>query len=184
MQASEIKVGNIIKFNGKLVKVTSRNHVQPGKGGAFVQLGLKSIENNNKYDHRFRVEENVDLISIYEEEAIFTYEQNGLFYFLNLSTTEEIVLDSNKLTENQIKLLQDGLNVMLLNCSEGYLGIKLPNNIELEVKYAPDFIKGQTAAPQEKRVETTSGLFIYTPQYVKTGDKIVVNSELEFIKRL
>jgi elongation factor P len=34
-KASEIKVGNILRFNGELVTVTEVLHRTPGKGGAF-----------------------------------------------------------------------------------------------------------------------------------------------------
>jgi len=34
-KASEVKVGNILRYNGELVTVTEVMHRTPGKGGAF-----------------------------------------------------------------------------------------------------------------------------------------------------
>ena len=41
ISASDVRVGNLIQHQGKLWRVLKKEHVKPGKGGAFVQLELK-----------------------------------------------------------------------------------------------------------------------------------------------
>ena len=43
MNVNSISVGNVIIFNGKYCMVTKREHVKPGKGGAFLQVEMKDI---------------------------------------------------------------------------------------------------------------------------------------------
>ena len=43
ISASDVRVGNLIDHQGKLWRVLKKEHVKPGKGGAFVQLELKEI---------------------------------------------------------------------------------------------------------------------------------------------
>ena len=41
ISAFDIRIGNLIEHQGKLWRVAKKDHVKPGKGGAFVQLELK-----------------------------------------------------------------------------------------------------------------------------------------------
>ncbi len=54
ISANEIKTGMIIEHNNDLWEVLRTQHVKPGKGGAFNQVELKSINNNTKLNERFR----------------------------------------------------------------------------------------------------------------------------------
>ena len=46
---------------GKFLKT---QHVKPGKGGAFAQVEMKSLEKNTKLNERFRSSETVEKASL------------------------------------------------------------------------------------------------------------------------
>ena len=48
INATEIRVGMILEHNDDLWEVLKTNHVKPGKGGAFAQVEMKSINKNTK----------------------------------------------------------------------------------------------------------------------------------------
>ena len=50
ISANEIRVGIIIEHNNDLWEVLKTQHVKPGKGGAFNQVELKSINKNTNTD--------------------------------------------------------------------------------------------------------------------------------------
>ena len=57
---NEIKTGMIIEYNNDLWEVLKTQHVKPGKGGAFNQVEMKSINKDTKFNERFRSSDNVE----------------------------------------------------------------------------------------------------------------------------
>ena len=68
---NEIKPGNLIEHKNDLWEVTKTQHVKPGKGGAFNQVEMKSVNKNTKLNERFRSSEAVEKASV--EEITFNY---------------------------------------------------------------------------------------------------------------
>ena len=73
INATEIRVGMILEHNDDLWEVLKTNHVKPGKGGAFAQVEMKSINKNTKLNERFRSNETVEKASIDEYKYNFLY---------------------------------------------------------------------------------------------------------------
>ncbi len=46
LYASEIRVGMLIEYKNDLWQVLKTQHVKPGKGGAFAQVEMKSVNKN------------------------------------------------------------------------------------------------------------------------------------------
>ena len=44
ISAFEVRIGHLIEYKNKLWRVLKKSHVKPGKGGAFVQLEMKSLD--------------------------------------------------------------------------------------------------------------------------------------------
>ena len=56
INANDLKIGNIIQHNNSLWKVAKLAHTQPGKGGAFNQVELKSVTKGTKLNERLKPE--------------------------------------------------------------------------------------------------------------------------------
>ena len=48
ISASEIRVGMLLEYKNDLWQVLKTQHVKPGKGGAFAQVEMKSVNKNTK----------------------------------------------------------------------------------------------------------------------------------------
>ena len=68
---NEIKPGMIIDYSNDLWEVIKTQHVKPGKGGAFNQVELKSVNKNTKRNERFRSSDNVQRVVLEEKNSIF-----------------------------------------------------------------------------------------------------------------
>jgi len=60
IQANTVRVGNVLERDGKLWVVSGTQIVQPGKGGAFIQIEMKDIRSGPKPSDRYRTSEPVD----------------------------------------------------------------------------------------------------------------------------
>ena len=60
ISASDVRIGNLVEYQGKLWRILKKSHVKPGKGGAFAQLEMKAISDNTKLNERFRSEDKLE----------------------------------------------------------------------------------------------------------------------------
>ena len=74
------------------------NHVKPGKGGAFAQVEMKSLNKNIKLNERFRSSETVVKAMLEETNLIF-YTDDTDFYFANPVTFDQINLNKKSIGE-------------------------------------------------------------------------------------
>jgi hypothetical protein len=60
-KASEIKNGNILRFNGELVQMEEFIHRTPGNLRAFYQAKMRNVKTGKLVEYRFRVDEEVEI---------------------------------------------------------------------------------------------------------------------------
>ena len=72
---------------GKSLKT---QHVKPGKGGAFAQVEMKSVNKNTKLNERFRSSESVEKASLDETKFNYLYDDETDYYFMDPKSFEQI----------------------------------------------------------------------------------------------
>ena len=184
ISGNEIKIGMIIEHNNDLWEVLKTQHVKPGKGGAFNQVEMKSINRETKLNERFRSSDNVERAIVEEMEFNFLYEDKDEFYFINNKTFEQINIKKELIGEKS-KFLSEGLEVKLGIYNDVPIKIYLPNQIECKIEMTDAAIKGQTAASSYKPALLENGVNILVPPFVESGDTIIVDTRsIEYIKKI
>ena len=90
INASEIRVGMLLEHKDDLWQVLKTQHVKPGKGGAFAQVEMKSVNKNTKLNERFRSSESVEKASLDEMKFNFLYEDENHYFFMNPKSFEQV----------------------------------------------------------------------------------------------
>ena len=75
INANEIRVGMLLEYKDDLWQVLKTQHVKPGKGGAFAQVEMKSVNKNTKLNERFRSSQTVEKASLEEIDYNFLEEK-------------------------------------------------------------------------------------------------------------
>ena len=183
INGNEIRPGNVIQHNGSLWAVAKLQHVKPGKGGAFAQVELKNLLNGSKLNERFRSSETVERVRLEQNDYQFLYEADGMLVFMNTDSYEQIELQSDFVGE-RAAFLQDGMMVVVESHEGRPIGVRLPDQVTLQVSETEPVVKGQTAASSNKPAMLENGVRIMVPPFVEAGDKIVVDTnEVPYIKR-
>jgi elongation factor P len=184
ISGNEIKTGMIIEHNNDLWEVLKTQHVKPGKGGAFNQVEMKSVNKSTKLNERFRSSDNVERAIVEEIDFNFLYQDKEEFYFINNKTFEQLNINK-KLMGEKSKFLSEGLKVKISLYEELPIKIDLPNQIESKIKTTDAAIKGQTAASSYKPALLENGINILVPPFVESGDTIIVDTRtIEYIKKI
>ena len=90
INAGEIRVGMLLEHKNDLWQVLKTQHVKPGKGGAFNQVEMKSVNKGTKLNERFRSSDTVEKAVLEEINFNFLYEDESEYYFINKKSFEQI----------------------------------------------------------------------------------------------
>ena len=184
ISGNEIKTGMIIEHNNDLWEVLKTQHVKPGKGGAFNQVEMKSINKETKLNERFRSSDSIERAIVEEIDYNFLYEDKGEYYFINNKTFEQISLKKEQMGEKS-KFLSEGLEVIIGIYNDLPIKIDLPNQIECKIETTDAAIKGQTAASSYKPALLENGINVQVPPFIESGDVIIVDTRtIEYVKKI
>ena len=184
INATEIRVGMILEHKDDLWEVLKINHVKPGKGGAFAQVEMKSLNKSTKLNERFRSSETIEKASLDEIKYNFLYKDENDFHFMNPDTFEQINLNHNIVGEKG-KLLSENLVVNINFYNEIPLSITLPNQITCKIDTTDVALKGQTVSSSYKPAKLDNGLSIQVPPFIENGDKVIIDTRtMEYIKKI
>ena len=175
INANLIRVGNVLKYNEKLLQVLNTNIIKPGKGGAYIQVEMRDIKSGAKVNERFRTSENIEKLSVNEMLVTFLFVDDNFITVMNNENFEQSSLDKTLLSGNK-DFLSDGIQLTIEIIGDEIVNIKLPKSIVVEVKTADAVVKGQTASSSFKNATTTNDIKILVPPHIKEGDKILINT--------
>ena len=182
--ASEIRIGMLIEYKDDLWQVLKTQHVKPGKGGAFAQVEMKSVNKNTKLNERFRSSESVEKASLDEMKFNYLYQDDSDYYFMDPKSYEQINIKKETVGEKG-KILTENLEVNISFYNEKPLAVELPNQITCTIETTDVALKGQTVSSSYKPATLDNGINIQVPPFIDSGDKIILDTRtMEYIKKI
>ncbi len=170
----DIRPGNILEYEGGIWKVAKIQHTQPGKGGAYMQVEMKNLQDGRKTNVRFRSADTVERVRLDTKDYQFLYEDGNMLVFMDQDTYEQITLPSDLLGDAR-PFLQEGMQVSLELWDEKPISVELPAQVEATIVEADAVVKGQTASSSFKPAMLDNGVRIMVPPHIASGTRIVVD---------
>ncbi len=184
INAGEIRVGMLLEYKNDLWQVLKTQHVKPGKGGAFAQVEMKSVNKNTKLNERFRSSETVEKASLEETKFNFLYVDDNSYFFMEPKTFEQIEIKKEIVGEKG-KLLSENLEVVVSFYNEKPISVELPNQVTCKIETTDAALKGQTVSSSYKPAKLSNGLSIQVPPFIEVGDEIIVDTRnIEYVKKV
>ena len=184
INAGEIRVGMLLEFKNDLWQVLKTQHVKPGKGGAFAQVEMKSVNKNTKINERFRSSETVEKASLEETVFSFLYSDENNYFFMEPKTFEQIEIHKD-IVGSKGKLLTENLEVSVCFYNERPITIELPNQVKCKVLSTDVALKGQTVSSSYKPATLNNNLNIQVPPFIESGDEVIVDTRtFEYVKKI
>ena len=184
INAGEIRVGMLLEHKNDLWQVLKTQHVKPGKGGAFAQVEMKSVNKNTKLNERFRSNETVEKASVEENSYNYLYEDDNNYFFIEPKTFEQLEIKKIIIGEKG-KLLSENLEVLISFFNDSPISVELPNQVNCKIESTDVALKGQTVSSSYKPAILVNGLSVQVPPFIEAGDEIVLDTRnLEYIKKI
>ncbi len=174
--ANSLRVGNVIEFQNQLWKVLKREHVKPGKGGAYIQVEMKNIVTGNKTNTRYNSSEDVDVAYVEQKNYQFQYFDQNDLVAMDMESFESFNL-SKDLVGEALPFLVEGMDIRVEYCNDKPISIALPEQVTGVIAQADAVVKGQTAASSYKPAILENGVRVLVPPFVASGEEIIVRTE-------
>ena len=184
INAGEIRVGMLLEYKDDLWQVLKTQHVKPGKGGAFAQVEMKSVNKNTKLNERFRSSETVEKASLDENNFNYLYEDDQNYFFMEPKTFEQTEI-KKQIVGDKGKLLTENLEVSVSFYNESPISVDLPNQVTCKIETTDAALKGQTVSSSYKPAILNNGLSIQVPPFIEAGDQVIIDTRnLEYVKKI
>jgi len=184
MNATNIRVGQILEFDGDLYRVHWMQHHTPGNLRAMIQTKLKNLKSGTMIEKRFRADERVEKAQLEEKEMEWLYKDGSGYHFMDHSTYEQMTISTEAARDIDHYLIPSAY--VSISFYEGQpVSINLPTTVDLVVKETQPGMKRATATASPKPATLETGLVVQVPQFVEVGDKVRVNTETgEYLERV
>ncbi|MEO6387817.1 MAG: elongation factor P [Croceibacterium sp.] len=170
----DIRPGNIIEYERGIWKVAKIQHTQPGKGGAYMQVEMKNLQDGRKTNVRFRSADTIERVRLDQKEYQYLYADGDMLVFMDNDTYEQIQLPADLLGD-AAAFLQDGMEVSLELWDEKPISVALPDQVEATIVEADAVVKGQTASSSFKPAILDNGVRVMVPPHIGSGTRIIVD---------
>lgn len=184
ISTSDFRKSLKIEFRGEPYEIVDFQHVKMGRGGATVKTKMKNLKTGGVVEETIRSGEKFPTPELEEKKMQFLYMQDGLYYFMDQETFEQLPLTSGQLGDKKL-FLKENIEVKILNYKGTPLNIELPTFIELVVARTDPGYKGDTAAGGGKPAKLETGAVVRVPFHINEGDTIKVDTRTsEYIERV
>ena len=183
VDTSQFKNGLTIELDGEPCKMTYFQHVNPGKGGAFVRTKLKSLRTGRVLEKTFRSGEKVPEADIEERKMQYLYLDGDSLVFMDNETYDQISISEDQVGEAR-KFLKENTDVDIMFFKGAPINVELPNFIIVEIAQTDPGLKGDTASNATKPATLETGAVVQVPLFVKEGESIRIDTRTgEYVER-
>jgi len=176
ISTNQLKNGNHIEVDGTVFKVLEFQHVNPGKGAAFVRTKLRRASDGAVIDRTFRAGEKFRSIRTEVRRMQFLYADGQDAHFMDSDSYEQITVPQGQL-EEELRWTKpnDEVELLLMDGQPG--GLQLPSAVDLEVTQTEPGLRGDTASGGGSKPATLeTGAAVQVPLFVNIGDRVRVDT--------
>jgi len=181
---SEIKKGAVLVQNGELWIVTEFQHVNPGKGAAFVRTRIKNAKSGKTLEVTYKMSDSVEYADLEYHTMSYLFHDNTGYTFMDSKTYDQFTMPDEDVGD-QGKYLREGLELMISVHDNVPIALQLPKKMTFKITETMPAVKGDTASGNvTKEAKTDNGFEVQVPLFVNEGDDVVINTDTcEYVER-
>jgi elongation factor P len=176
ISTNQLKSGNHIEVDGTVFKVLEFQHVNPGKGAAFVRTKLRRSSDGAVIDRTFRAGEKFRSVRTEVRRMQFLYSDGQDAHFMDSGSYEQVAVPQSQL-EEELRWTKPSDEVEVLYIDNEVGGVQMPSAVDLEVTDTEPGLRGDTASGGGNKPATLeTGATIQVPLFVAVGDRVRVDT--------
>lgn len=175
-QTTDFRKGLKIEYENHAYTIVEFQHVNPGKGSAFVRTRLKSLETGKVLDITFKA--GVDKVGIPDVKLVemqYLYNDGQHYIFMDNENYDQVSLTDDEVGDAKYYLVEN--SVVRVTIYKGKpVAIETENFVELKVTDTQPNIKGDTSGGGGKPATMETGLTITVPFHINVGDTLKIDT--------
>lgn len=172
---SDLKKGLKLLIDGDPHVIVQYDFTKPGKGQALYKCKLRNMITGALFDRTYRSGESFEPASLEERDMQYLYQDESGYVFMDKKSYEQITLTEETLEDDKYFLI-DNMDVEILMYGDRGIGISLPNFVNLRVTQSDPWVKGDTAAGNNKPATVETGYTLQVPSFVEEGTLIQIDT--------
>jgi elongation factor P len=178
MKAYDIKKGNVVEHNGTVYQVRDIERSSPqGRGGNVkFRFTMYSVPGGTKFDLSLGGDDELREVDLARRQATFSYKDGDAFVFLDAEDYTPYMLDPDVVGDNAAYIVEgvEGFYVQLID--DAPVALQVPTSVAMTIVDTAPELKGASATKRTKPAKLDTGIEIQVPEYIKTGEKVWVNT--------
>ncbi len=174
INARDLRAGNCFIFKGNLFQVIENSFNKTAMREGIVKCKVKNLRTGD-ITIEVLTGEKCEKVMLDIQKMSYSYDDGNNCVFMNNTTFDTVEIPKSKM-ENQAKYLEEETEVTINSYGDEILGITLPDQVICTVVKAEDAVQGNSVTNAQKKVWLQSGYELNVPQFIKTGEKIIVDT--------
>ena len=172
---NDLKNGLVLNIDRQLWTVVKFQHINPGKGQAFVRTTLKNVLSGKVVEKNFNAGVKVETANVDKRQVVFLYHDGDDYVFMDSNTFEQLHV-SRGMLDDTANFLVDNQEATVALHGETPLYVELPAAVVLEIQHTEPGVQGDRSSGGTKPATLSTGYEIQVPLFVKIGDRVRVDT--------
>lgn len=172
----DLKRGMVIRFNEHLYRVLDFRVAQTGKQKPTVHVKLRTLKGGHTSEKSLDQIGKIDEVPAEKRQMQYLYAAGKEHVFMDSESFEQFNVGEDVLG-GALDLLVEEETYLFLTVDGQIFEIQLPAHVALEVTDTAPVEHAGGSSSVHKDAKLSSGLTIQVPLFIKTGEKIRVNTE-------
>ena len=172
---NDLKNGITLQLDNGLFTVIEFQHVQPGKGGAFVRTKLRNLKTGNVLEKTFNAGIRVEQAMLEKKDMQFLYRDGDDYVFMDTESYDQINVAPVALGDAADYIIESMIAIIATHNTE-IVSVEIPASVELLIANTEPGIQGDRVSGARKPATLETGKVIQVPLFVNVGDKVKVDT--------
>jgi elongation factor P len=164
-----------LQVENEIYYILDFQHARTAQRRANVWTKLRNIRTGQVLEKTFSAGEKFEEPDFSEKSMQYLYNDQDGYHFMDSQTFDQIALNEDQVGD-QKWYLQENVEYRILFFEGNPINVELPSAVVLEVTEAEPAVKGDTVSNITKLVKVETGLEVRAPMFIKSGDKIKIDT--------
>lgn len=175
VDAADIHEGMILRIDGKLWKVSSREARGTGQTSRVVHLRLASIPPGSHLERNLKSTEKIEQVSVERRPMAFLYRDGENLHFMDTESYEQIAIPGETVGP-AAQFMREDMEIQVQFCEGQPVNVDFPRTVRIRVAATlPALHNTDTSAMKEATLE--NGMVVLVPQFIREDDIVELDVE-------
>jgi elongation factor P len=178
-QTTDFRKGLKIEYENKAYTIIEFQHVNPGKGSAFVRTRIKNLETGQVLDVTFKAGvDKVGVPDVSNTEMQFLYSDGETYTFMDNKSFDQVTLSQEEIGDSKHYIVENCV-VKVTFYKGRAVAIEVDNFVVLRVVETQPNIKGDTSGGGGKPATLQTGLIVSVPFHIGVDDMLKIDTRTD-----